>query len=269
MPELPEVETTLRFIRPRIMNESVTNVIIRQPSLRYKVRDDLPGILKSKKVLNVSRRAKYILLNFTHGNLIMHLGMSGSIKIADTNHPLHKHDHVDIVFTNLIMRYNDPRRFGCIVWEGEKQEKSLLNNLGVEPLTKIFNGELLYRLTRGRSTSIKQFIMDSKFIVGVGNIYASESLWEAKIDPTKPAKECSINQCAYLSDAIKQILNKAIKAGGSTIRDFKGADGKPGYFALQLNVYGKEKESCPACGSAIKRIVQGQRASFYCDTCQT
>lgn len=272
MPELPEVETTLRFIRPRVINQRVTNVIIRQPSLRYRIPADLSLIIVDNKVKSLVRRAKYLVFNFDKGNLLIHLGMSGNLRITNISSKLQKHDHFDIIFGATVMRYNDPRRFGCIVWEEDgvkdRVRGSLLDKLGIEPLSNKFTAEKLFGLMQGKNTPIKQFIMDARFVVGIGNIYASEILWRSRISPLRSTKECLKDECQVLCSSIKEVLNKAIKSGGSTIKDFYGADGKPGYFALQLNVYGKEGKKCPTCSYKIKRVMQGQRATFYCDNCQ-
>lgn len=268
MPELPEVETTVRYIKEKIAYKRITSVLVRQPSLRYKIRSNLPKLLKNQIIQDVSRRAKYILISLNEGYLIIHLGMSGSLQITNAKEPIQKHSHCDIMFDNIILRYNDPRRFGCILWETDLASNKLLANLGIEPLGDDFNGQSLYKLTRGRKVCIKQFIMNPHNLVGVGNIYANESLWKSGITPLKPAKECSEKQCELLADEIKNTLLKSIAAGGTTLKDFKGADGKLGYFVRQLQIYGKEDQACPKCGSEIKRVVIGQRSSFYCLKCQ-
>lgn len=268
MPELPEVETTVRAIRPTITQKKISEVVVRQRSLRYPITRNIKNILAGQEVLEVSRRAKYILISFGTGYLMIHLGMSGSLQLVNAAEPVLKHDHFDLVFDDVTLRYNDPRRFGCILWTKELTNNKLLSKLGIEPLSEEFNGSYLYKITRDRNQPIKQFIMDAVNLVGVGNIYASEALWKCNIAPTKPAKECSNKQCQILARAIKKILNKSILAGGTTIRDFKGADGKLGYFVQELQVYGKEGEACPNCESIIKRIVIGQRSSFYCPQCQ-
>lgn len=269
MPELPEVETIVRSIREKIIHRKVSDTIVRQRSLRYKITPNIKKILGGQETHEISRRAKYILIKLDKGSLIIHLGMSGSIKITDAAEPLEKHDHFDLVFDDLILRYNDPRRFGCILWEEDIETSRLLTKLGVEPLSDEFNGDYLYRITRGRRKNIKQFIMDAENLVGVGNIYASEALWKSCIAPDKVADSCSIKQCELLVQFIKNTLESAILSGGTTIKDFKSTDGKLGYFARELQVYGKEGDPCPRCNSIIKRIVLGQRSSFYCTNCQT
>ncbi len=268
MPELPEVETIVRSIRPTIKNKKINDVTVRQRSLRYPITRNIKNILAGQEIQNVSRRAKYILIDLDKGYLIIHLGMSGSLQVMDLAEPVQKHDHFDLVFDNLTLRYNDPRRFGCILWVEDITTNKLLARLGVEPLSDDFSGDYLFNISRGRSQGIKQFIMDSGNLVGVGNIYAAEALWKCGIAPTKPAKDCSKKQCQQLAQAIKDILDKAILAGGTTIRDFKGADGKLGYFVQELKVYGKEGQPCPNCNSIIKKLVLGQRSSFYCPQCQ-
>ena len=268
MPELPEVETILRFIQPAIVGQMVRDVVIRQAKLRYEVRADLPQLLQQQQVEAVFRRAKYLLLQFHFGSLVIHLGMSGTVQLMAAGIAPHKHDHVDLVFDDFVMRYNDPRRFGCILWQQKDNPLSVLNNLGVEPLSPAFDGARLYALSRNKTGIIKELIMNQRIIAGVGNIYACESLWQARISPLRPAGSCSAQQCRMLAEAIKQVLARAIRAGGSTLKDFKGADGRLGYFTRELNVYGRQNEACPACGMAIQRVVKQARACFYCANCQ-
>jgi formamidopyrimidine-DNA glycosylase len=270
MPELPEVETTRRGIEPHITNRIVADVIVRQPKLRWPVPRGLKQRLSGHCVQRVERRAKYLLLTFDHGTLIMHLGMSGSLRIVPTTEKPGKHDHVDIVLDNrTALRLTDPRRFGAVLWTvKDPAQHELIASLGPEPLSDAFNGDYLYQRSRGRKSSVKQFIMDGKVVVGVGNIYASESLYLAGIHPKRAAGKVSRVRCERLASAIKQVLAAAIQQGGTTLRDFVGGDGKPGYFAQQLNVYGKEGEPCNECGTAIKQLVLGQRSTYYCPRCQ-
>ena len=270
MPELPEVETTCRGIAPHITQQIVTNVIIREHRLRWPVPRTLRHTLKNNKVTTVSRRGKYILVHFEQGTLILHLGMSGRLHIVDAKTPAIKHDHVDIVFNNgQCLRLHDPRRFGSIHWTNDTPDKhKLLSRLGIEPLDKTFNGDYLWQKSRKRKIAVKQFIMDSHIVVGVGNIYASESLFIAGIHPQRSAGNISQARYAKLSNAIKKVLAAAIKQGGTTLRDFTRADGKPGYFRQKLNVYDRQGEPCVHCGKPVKQIVQGQRASYYCAHCQ-
>ncbi len=269
MPELPEVETTRRGIAPWIEGHRVAEVIIRQRRLRYPVPRGLEARLKGKRLQRVRRRAKYLLLEFEHGTAIIHLGMSGSLRILDQRLDANKHDHFDIRFDNgKILRYRDPRRFGALLWCDAGKQHKLLGALGPEPLSDTFDGERLFTLSRKRKSALKTFIMDNHVVVGVGNIYASEALFLAGLRPGRAAGGISRQQCAKLAAAIKQVLTTAIEAGGTTLRDFTSADGAPGYFALQLNVYGRAGEACPVCGTLIKQKVIGQRNSYYCPHCQ-
>lgn len=270
MPELPEVETTRRGIEPHIKDRQVSEVIVRHHQLRWPVPRGLKARLAGHRVQSVSRRAKYLLLGFDHGTLILHLGMSGSLRIVDGALPAEKHDHVDIVFDNgKVLRLTDPRRFGCVLWtKDDPQQYELLADLGPEPLSDAFDGAYLFQRSRGRKGTIKQFIMDGKIVVGVGNIYASESLFLSGINPKRIAGKISRERYDKLAKAIKEVLAAAIAQGGTTLRDFVGGDGKPGYFAQQLNVYGREGEPCRVCGTAIRQLVQGQRSSYYCPNCQ-
>ncbi len=270
MPELPEVETTRRGIAPHIKGEKVCDVIVRHHQLRWPIPRGLKKKLTGHKINSVKRRAKYLLLGFEHGTLILHLGMSGSLRIIKAATAAEKHDHMDIVLNNgKALRLTDPRRFGAVLWTKDAPgEHELLNHLGPEPLSDDFTSELLYQLSRKRKSSIKQFIMDGKVVVGVGNIYASESLFLAGISPKRIANKVSKARYERLTSAIKQVLAAAIEQGGTTLRDFVGGDGKPGYFAQQLNVYGRAGEPCRVCGKEIKQVVQGQRSTFYCPHCQ-
>lgn len=270
MPELPEVETTRRGIAPHVAGQRVRDVIVRHHQLRWPVPRGLRNTLQGHTINSVSRRAKYLLLEFDHGTLILHLGMSGSLRIIAPTAPAAKHDHLDLLLDNgKALRLTDPRRFGAVLWTtGEPQEHPLLTHLGPEPLSDAFSADYLYPRSRTRNSSIKQFIMDGKVVVGVGNIYASEALFLARINPQATASKVSMARMQRLTAAIKQVLTAAIAQGGTTLRDFVGGDGKPGYFAQQLNVYGREGEPCHACGTVIKQITQGQRSSYYCPRCQ-
>ncbi len=270
MPELPEVETTRRGIAPHVEGQRVDDVIVRHHQLRWPVPRGLKGRLSGHTIRNVSRRAKYLLLGFDHGTLILHLGMSGSLRIIDRDTVAEKHDHLDIVLHNgKALRLTDPRRFGAVLWtKDDPNDHELLDHLGPEPLSEAFNSDTLYQLSRKRKGSIKQFIMDGKVVVGVGNIYASESLFLAGINPKAIAGKVSKVRYDKLTQAIKQVLTAAIAQGGTTLRDFVGGDGKPGYFAQQLNVYGREGEPCRHCGTPIRQFTQGQRSTFYCPRCQ-
>lgn len=269
MPELPEVETTCRGIAPHIMGQKVSALVVRQPKLRWPVPDELPAKIHNKKIINVSRRAKYLLIHFDHGSAIFHLGMSGSLRIVDLNTPLKKHDHIDLQLSNKkILRYHDPRRFGALLWQDNEQPHTLLDHLGPEPLSEAFDGDCLFQQSRKRKTAIKTFIMDNTVVVGVGNIYANEALFTAGIRPDREAGSISRKRYALLAETIKSVLSQAIKQGGSTLRDFVGGDGKPGYFQQTLNVYGRGKEPCKGCGKSLKEIRLGQRSTVFCSHCQ-
>lgn len=269
MPELPEVETTCRGIAPHVAGRVVSAVSVRQPRLRQPIPADLAEHIVGQTVQAVERRAKYLLLRFAHGSLILHLGMSGSLRIVAAESPAQTHDHVDILFGETALRLRDPRRFGMLLWHpGAPETHPLLAALGREPLEPGFDGAWLHQETRGRRTPIKQFLMDSHVLVGVGNIYASESLFRARIHPATPASRLGAARCDVLADAIRATLEDALAAGGSTLRDFVHSDGSPGYFQQQYFVYGRDGESCRVCGETIRRRVLGQRATFYCVRCQ-
>jgi formamidopyrimidine-DNA glycosylase len=270
MPELPEVETTLRGIAPHIENKTISNIVIRNRSLRWPIPKGLKTKLKDQVVRSVTRRAKYLLINTDVGTLILHLGMSGSLRILKINEAVDKHDHFEIQFKDgSCLRLRDPRRFGAVLWtKDDPQEHKLLTSLGPEPLDKAFNAELLFEKSRKRKTTIKQFIMDAKIVVGVGNIYASESLFLASINPKKQAGRITKAQARELAAAIKKILKQAIKQGGTTLKDFKSSDGKPGYFKQKLKVYDRKGKPCIKCKNPIKQITLGQRSTFYCSHCQ-
>ncbi len=270
MPELPEVETTRQGIAPHIEGKLVRSVIVRQQQLRWPVPSNLPSLLQNRKLQAVQRRGKYLLFKFTHGWLLIHLGMSGSLRITQASNPAKKHDHLDIVFSkNQCLRFHDPRRFGAVLWsEDDPQEHKLITHLGPEPLSDAFTSGYLYSKSRKRSKAIKTFIMDSRIVVGVGNIYANEALFTAGIRPTKAAGRLTYEDCERLTTDIRQILHSAITQGGTTLRDFVGGDGKPGYFAQQLKVYGRGGQACESCGKPLQEIRQAQRSSVYCSYCQ-
>lgn len=270
MPELPEVETTRRGIQPHIEGHAVTKVVIRNPKLRWPVPPQLGRTLKGLNIQAIDRRGKYLLLKTEKGTLLIHLGMSGSLRISEPDFELRKHDHVIIQFdNNLQLRLHDPRRFGAVLWTKEAVENhALISSLGPEPLLNGFNSEYLYQSCIGKKTSIKQHIMNSKIVVGVGNIYASESLFLAGIHPKRQAGKISKVRCEKLTEAIKSILIESIKQGGTTLRDFVRENGEPGYFKQRLNVYGRAGEPCPKCENPVRQITQGQRSTFYCYQCQ-
>lgn len=270
MPELPEVETTRRGLAPYLLGETVAEVIVRKRDLRWPVSKQFDKELPGREIRKVARRGKYLLIHVADACMILHLGMSGSARILFKNETPRKHDHVDLVLgSGTIMRFNDPRRFGSIHWTREDPlQHPLIVSLGPEPLSDAFNVDYLYNLSRKRKQNIKTFIMDSKVVVGVGNIYASESLFQAGIHPKRQAGKVSRQRYEKLIAAIKKILNAAIRQGGTTLRDFVNSDGKPGYFAQQLSVYGKTGQVCVACDNTIQCIQLGQRSTFYCSHCQ-
>lgn len=270
MPELPEIETTRRGIAPYIENKLVTQVVIRNPRLRWPVTTGLNEKLSGQRIQTVSRRAKYLLLTTATGTLLIHLGMSGSLRLLSSYQPPAKHDHIDIVFDDdLILRFTDPRRFGAALWTTEPpSQHPLLNHLGPEPLDTTFDASYLLHRSRKRQVSIKTFIMNAAIVVGVGNIYASESLFIAGIHPKQIAAKLTAEQAEKLVNAIKLTLQKAIAAGGTTLRDFRDSEGKPGYFAQELWVYGRHDQPCKQCGHPIELIRQAQRATYFCPHCQ-
>jgi len=270
MPELPEVETSRRGIEPHIKNKKVNAVIIRQKQLRWPIPATLKKQLTNQIIRQVERRGKYILLRTDIGTVIIHLGMSGSLRILKPSVTPEKHDHFDIVFNNnKILRLRDPRRFGSVLWtKSDPLKHKLLINLGPEPLDDAFNAQYLHEQSRNRKVAIKTFLMNSHVVVGVGNIYANESLFAAGINPKRAACHISLARYQTLVPIIKSILEKSIKQGGTTLKDFINEDGKPGYFQQTLAVYGRAGEPCNQCGSAIKKITQTQRSTFYCSDCQ-
>jgi len=270
MPELPEVETTRSGIAPHVEGRVVTEVVLRRRKLRYPVPRTLLADLPGQMVERVERRAKYLLLRCEAGTVLIHLGMSGSLRLVAADVPAEKHDHIDIVFENgQALRLRDPRRFGAVLWlTGDPMEHKLLATLGPEPLSDEFDADYLYQHSRKRKVAVKQFIMDSHTVVGVGNIYASEALFRAGIRPQLAAGRLSRRRCELLVESIKSVLGQAIAEGGTTLRDFVDGEGRPGYFKQQLQVYGRAGEPCRACAGIIREVRQGQRASFYCPACQ-
>ncbi len=270
MPELPEVETSRRGIEPHIVGQRISDVRIRERRLRWPVSEDVDRHLPGQTVTSVERRAKYLLINTTDGTAILHLGMSGSVCIVEIDTPASVHDHIDIELeSGRALRLRDPRRFGSLHWSDDASNHWLLKNLGPEPLGDEFDGEYLWKRSRGRRVAVKQFIMNAGIVVGVGNIYASESLFLAGINPKRAAGRIALPRYEALADAIRTVLQKAIRAGGTTLRDFYGGDGEPGYFQQELTVYGREDEPCLYCDRPVTAIVQGQRATYYCKHCQT
>ena len=270
MPELPEVETTLRGIEPYILGKTITSIIVRQPSLRWPVpQAKIKKKLEFNKIDGLRRRGKYLLIESSKGYLIVHLGMSGSLRISEKEN-LKKHDHIDICFDDgTILRYCDPRRFGCFLWSEDIENHYLLKDLGPEPLGNTFNGDYLFFLSRKRKVPIKNFIMNSKVVVGVGNIYASEALFAAGIRPSSIAGKVTRKKYDLLAREIVNILSKSIEEGGTTLRDFVRGENTPGYFKQSLKVYGREGKECYQCNTMIKGQRIGQRASAYCPKCQS
>lgn len=275
MPELPEVETTRRGLLP-LVGKTVKSVTIRHPTLRWPIPQHLPQTLPNQALRGLTRRAKYILCEFDTGVLLVHLGMSGRIQLLECNYPPEKHDHFDIQFNpdiesndGQVLRLRDPRRFGAVLWIDNKDNNHpLLNSLGPEPLEDSFNAKYLHKALSNKTLAIKNAIMDSHVVVGVGNIYASESLFRARIHPETSAKTLTIKRCTQLVSEIKSTLQDALAAGGSSLRDFFGTDGNPGYFQQEYFVYGRTGEPCKICGKPIKCIRLGQRSTFYCEHCQ-
>ena len=270
MPELPEVETTRRGIRPALAGRTVTRMVLRERRLRWPVPRGLPARLAGQRILDVRRRAKYLLIELERGTLIAHLGMSGSLRVLPTATPPLAHDHYDLVLdSGSCLRFNDPRRFGCLVWvEGNPEEHRLLAGLGPEPLETDFGADYLGSKARGRRVAIKQFLMDQRVVVGVGNIYASEALFRAGIHPRRAAGRVSHERLQRLVDAVQEVLGEAIRQGGTTLRDYVNAEGTPGYFRQKLFVYERAGDPCRRCGTPVRHIVQGQRSTYFCPACQ-
>lgn len=274
MPELPEVETTRRGIAPHLVGRRVVSVTLRRADLRWPIPREISEVLPGQRIDAVERRAKYLLLQTQAGSAILHLGMSGVLRVLPPDIAPGAHDHVDILLDaaggkpGRILRFTDPRRFGCLLWQPLGSTHALLAGLGPEPLTDAFDGDLLWQRSRGRTAAVKLFLMDNAIVVGVGNIYASEALFAAGIDPRKPAGSVSRARYQRLAAEVKRILAWAIERGGTTLRDFLNPDGAPGYFFRELFVYGREGEPCKVCGTAIRQKVIGQRSTFWCPSCQ-
>ncbi len=275
MPELPEVETTRRGIEPYLVGRRVASVTLRRADLRWPIPPEVQMLLPGQRIESVERRAKYLLLHTPVGSALLHLGMSGVLRVLPPDAPPGKHDHVDIEVESepgqprRILRFNDPRRFGCLLWQKPGETHPLLASLGPEPLTDAFDGDLLWHLSRGRKAAVKLFLMDNAVVVGVGNIYASEALFAAGIDPRRAAGRVSRQRYARLAEEIKRILAWAIERGGTTLRDFLNPDGAPGYFFRELFVYGRAGSPCRVCGTPIRQVVLGQRSTFWCPHCQS
>lgn len=269
MPELPEVEITRLGLAASLPGQRVTATHVRETRLRQPVPDALSALLPGQQLQHIARRGKYLLFAFDKGTLLAHLGMTGTLRLMPADTPPGKHDHADILFGKTLMRFNDPRRFGLLVWmEDDPAAHPLLAHLGPEPLEPAFDADYLYRITRSRSAAIKLVIMDARVVVGVGNIYASESLYRAGIRPQKPARRLTRSQCSLLVASIRDTLHDALAAGGSTLRDFFGSDGSPGYFQQHYFVYGRAGQVCRRCEATIRHLTQGQRSTYYCPQCQ-
>lgn len=272
MPELPEVEVVRRGLLASVVEHRVEDAVVRERRLRWPVPADLAEVLRGRLLRAVERRGKYLLLRFAGGTLIVHLGMSGSLRFLPQAPPPRRHDHVDLVFEHGVLRYHDPRRFGAMLWHpdeaGDVLLHPLLAGLGVEPFSQAFDGGHLHRATRGRRVAIKQLLLAGDAVVGVGNIYASESLHRAGIHPCRAAARISGERYERLARSVVAVLREAISAGGTTLRDFVASDGSPGYFRARLAVYDRAGEPCGRCGTRIRRLVVGQRATYYCPTCQ-
>lgn len=269
MPELPEVETTRRGLAPHLIGRRVEDVVVREARLRWPVAEELRRLLPGQPLEAVERRAKYLLVHTRVGSALLHLGMSGSLRVLPESTAVGTHDHIDWrLDSGQVLRYTDPRRFGCQLWQNPGETHALLAGLGPEPLAAAFDGDGLWRLSRGRKSAVKTFLMDQSIVVGVGNIYAAESLFAAGIHPARAAGQVSLARYRDLAAAVKRILSYAIRRGGTTLRDFINPDGQPGYFEQELFVYGRPGQPCRQCGSPIRAVTLGQRSTYYCPRCQ-
>ena len=269
MPELPEVETTRRGLAPHLEGRVVTGATLRRADLRWPIAPEVASVLPGQRIEAVRRRAKYLLFDTAAGSALLHLGMSGSLRVLPGDSPVRAHDHVDLrLQDDRVLRFNDPRRFGCLLWQPPGETHPLLAALGPEPLSDGFDGDYLLARSRGRSAPVKNFLMDQSVVVGVGNIYAAEALFAAGISPLRPAGRISRDRYRRLAEAVRAILGHAIARGGTTLRDFISPDGAPGYFEQELSVYGRGGLACPRCGRALKQASIGQRASVWCRHCQ-
>jgi len=274
MPELPEVETTRRGLSPHVEGRRVTRVLLRRPDLRWPIPREIESLLPGQRISAVRRRAKYLLLDTEAGSALLHLGMSGSLRLLPEDTPVRKHDHVDIVLgqdrsdAGPVLRFNDPRRFGCLLWQAAGDVHPLLAKLGPEPLSDAFDGDSLFALSRQRKAPVKAFLMDQSVVVGVGNIYATEALFIAGISPVRAAGKVAHERYVALAEAVKRILQRAIDRGGTTLRDFISPDGAPGYFEQELLAYGRGGQPCPRCGHALRQASISQRATVWCARCQ-
>ena len=269
MPELPEVETTRRGLLPHVAGRRIEHVLLRRADLRWPIPREVEELLPEQRIDDIRRRAKYLLLDTAAGSALLHLGMSGSLRVLPSDTPVRAHDHVDIALdSDRVLRFNDPRRFGCLLWQAPGQTHPLLAGLGPEPLSDAFDGDYLFALSRGRKAPVKTFLMDQAVVVGVGNIYVAEALFQAGVSPLRAAGKVSRERYAALAEAVKAILTHAITRGGTTLRDFISPDGAPGYFEQELLAYGRGGQPCPRCGRALKQASIGQRATVWCGHCQ-
>jgi formamidopyrimidine-DNA glycosylase len=270
MPELPEVETTRRGLLPHVRGRRIRSVVVRNGSLRWPVPRDLAQRLKDSEVLEIRRRGKYLLFDTARGHLLVHLGMSGKLSMVAPGAPAKTHDHIDLTLDGpRMMRFTDPRRFGAMLWlESPAESHMLLKGLGLEPLSPEFTGAALRERAGGRRVAVKQFLMNGRIVVGVGNIYASEALWQAKVSPLRSAGSLSAARWERVAEAVRATLERAIVAGGSTLRDFAGAEGGAGHYQNRFAVYGRAGKPCKRCQTPIRSIRQGQRSTFYCPRCQ-
>jgi formamidopyrimidine-DNA glycosylase len=269
VPELPEVETTRRGIEPYAVGRRIVALHLYEPRLRWRVQDDLPDLVAGQRIRHAKRRAKYLLLELESGTLLLHLGMSGSLRVLPADTPRLTHDHFDLVLdSGNTLRFNDPRRFGSLHYTTNPHEHPLLAKLAPEPLDPEFNTDYLWRITQRRRVAIKQLLMNSRLVVGVGNIYANEALFRAKVRPRRPARTLTRVEVGRIVRAVKTVLAMAIRVGGTTLRDYVGADGQPGYFRQKLYVYERHSQPCRACRTAIRQRTQGQRSTYYCPSCQ-
>lgn len=270
MPELPEVETTRRGIEPSVISRTIDRVVVREPRLRWRIPKELPAQAAGQRIQELRRRAKYLLFDLQHGTMILHLGMSGSLRVMPATTAPILHDHVDIVLdSGLCLRFNDPRRFGSLLWTTDDPlTHPLLQSLAPEPLSDEFDADYLARAAKGRSVAIKQLLMNSQVVVGVGNIYASEALFHAGIRPRRSAARIKRGEFDALVKSIKQVLRAAIREGGTTLRDYVNPQGMPGYFRQKLFVYERTGEPCRVCKTPVRHLVQGQRSTYFCPSCQ-
>lgn len=269
MPELPEVETTRRGLLPHLAGRRVEHVLLRRPDLRWPIPREVEELLPEQRIDGIRRRAKYLLLDTRAGSALLHLGMSGSLRVLPADAAVRAHDHVDIGLDDgRVLRFNDPRRFGCLLWQAPGETHPLLAGLGPEPLSEEFDGDYLFHLSRGRTAPVKAFLMDQSVVVGVGNIYAAEALFQAGISPLRAAGRVSRQRYRALATAARSILQHAITRGGTTLRDFINPDGAPGYFEQELAVYGRGGAACRRCGRVLRQAAIGQRASVWCAHCQ-